>query len=74
MSRHIKVFVVSKGEIINISWHVSKLLEWKLAKGERAIVVGGCGMDMCFHTIYTLSSVLFRGKEGAGYILKSNNI
>ena len=35
------------------------------------LVVKGCGMDMGFHVVYTLSSLLFRdtAKGDAGYCL-----
>ena len=59
MMRHIKLYIVYKGEIINISWHAAQLLDWTLVKGEHALKVGGCGMDMCFHTVYSLGRRLF---------------
>ena len=59
MMRHIKLFVAYKGEIINISWDAANVLEWNMVKGEHALKVGGCGMDMCFHTVYSLGRKLF---------------
>ena len=35
-----------------------------------AVGVGGCGMDMGFHMVYTLASVLY----GDGYALKERYI
>ena len=32
--------------------------------------INGAGMDMGFHLVYNLSSVLFHGEDRAGYILK----
>tara|TARA_R110002020_G_scaffold470129_1_gene695662 strand:+ start:776 stop:1078 length:303 start_codon:yes stop_codon:yes gene_type:complete len=67
MSRHIKVFAISGERIQNISYHVSKLLDWRFTNKE-AVFVGGCGMDMGFHLIYTLSSKLYDD----GYAIKQS--
>lgn len=68
MSRRIGVYIAridkdkkytnGKPYIQRITWHVAKLLDYRLKND--ALVVGGCGMDMGFHVIYSLSSVLFR--------------
>jgi uncharacterized protein YkvS len=61
--------------IVDIGWHVARALDWPLSKkNEWSIKVGGCGMDMGFHLVYTLSSVLFRKEDksnqaDAGYSL-----
>jgi len=74
MSRDISVFIAKGERIENITYYVAHAIGWRLVErnGHRAIRVNGCGMDMGFHLIYTLSSVLFRGAvEGdAGYSLK----
>jgi len=67
MSRHIKVFAISGERIQNISYHVAKLLDWRFTNKE-AVFVGGCGMDMGFHLIYTLSSKLYDD----GYAIKQS--
>jgi hypothetical protein len=65
MNRHIKLFTVVDNELVNITWYASLVMEGKYAGdnkyGERVLKVPGCGMDMVFHTIYGLSSSLFRG-------------
>ena len=66
-SRHIKVLAISGERIQNVSYYVSKLLDWRYTDKE-AIFVGGCGMDMGFHLIYTLSSVLYDD----GYAIKQS--
>ena len=58
MSRIIHVYVVSKGEIQNITGFVAHALGWR-RHAHGGMYVGGCGMDMGFHTVYTLGSVLF---------------
>ena len=67
MSRHIKVFAISGERIQNISYHVSKLLDKRYTDKE-AVFVGGGGMDMGFHLIYTLSSKLYKD----GYAIKQS--
>ena len=73
MSRDISLYVVRNNELFNITYYASVALGWKLVErnGSRAIRVTGAGMDMGFHTVYTLSSVLYRGtvEDDAGYKL-----
>ena len=47
------------------SYYVSKILGYKL-KDNGAIFVKGCGMDIGFHVIYSLSQTLFND----GYAIK----
>ena len=74
MSRDLSLFVARDSEIVNITYYAAHALGWRLVErnGSRAIRVSGAGMDMGFHTVYTLARVLFRGAvEGdAGYSLK----
>jgi len=58
MTRHVSLYVVNKGEIINISRRASIVTGWKQSKNG-GLVVGGCGMDMGFHTVYTLGRYLW---------------
>jgi hypothetical protein len=73
MTRDISLIYVKGGHIHNITYSAALALGWPLSEksGNRAIRVSGCGMDMGFHTVYTLSSVLYRDTvEGdAGYAL-----
>jgi hypothetical protein len=79
MSRTISLKVAKEGKILDLTYYASIVLDWPLVEvnGSRALRVGGCGMDMGFHTVYTLSRVLFR-EEGqalhcdAGYALNHN--
>ena len=72
MTRNISLVVAKEGETIDITYYVAHALGEKVSesKGHRAIKVSGCGMDMGFHLVYNLSSVLFAGQERAGYVLK----
>jgi hypothetical protein len=70
MTRHISVRQIKKDYPLDWTRLVSIALDWKEAKnrfgGYNGIKVGGCGMDMGFHLVYTLSSVLYND----GYAIK----
>jgi hypothetical protein len=58
MYRSISLVVVSKGEQLPIDRYASTLLGEKIDR-HGGIGVGGCGMDMGFHLVYSLSRALF---------------
>ena len=64
MGRSIAAYVIVDGEPINISGLVAKAVGWTLDTDRLAVKVGGCGMDMGFHLVYSLSYVLW--PEGYG--------
>ena len=72
MSRNISLVIANGDEVMDITYYAAHALGDKLieSKGHRAIRVNGCGMDMGFHLVYNLSSVLFTGQDRAGYVLK----
>lgn len=71
MSRQISLKIVKEGELYDITYSVAKLLDLPLVEGfNRAVRVNGCGMDMGFDLVYSLSAVLFKGQERAGYIIR----
>jgi hypothetical protein len=78
MTRFIDLYVMRDNEPRRITWQAAKALGWTYDVKREALRVGGCGMDMGFHAVYTLSSVLFRGEnhrdpitgEDAGYSLR----
>ena len=64
MSRTISLIVwLPDGSKRDLSWNVATALGWSFDEKRQGIRVSGCGMDMGFHVVYTLSSVLFR-EEG----------
>ena len=78
MSRTMSLKVAKNGRIQDLTYYASIVLDYPLVEvnGSRAIRVGGGGMDMGFHVVYSLARVLFREKyEGqpeavdAGYSL-----
>lgn len=70
MSRTISILAIDRrhkrtGEIVDVSQHVARVLGWCVNSDNGAIRVDGCGMDMCFHTVYALSRVLYRDNRRA---------
>lgn len=60
MSRKISLFVTDKdGDIVDISWHVARVLDYTLDRDVFALKVKGAGMDMCFHLVYSLGHAMF---------------
>ncbi|MEI8137823.1 MAG: hypothetical protein WCH21_10910 [Bacteroidota bacterium] len=62
MSRNVGLYITQNNEIIDISYWASKALEWGYKEGySGGVKVGGCGMDMLFHTIDCLSYAMGYG-------------
>jgi len=70
MTRRIKCYIIKDNRLLNISYAVSKVMEWPL--NDKGLKISGCGMDMGFHVVYSLSSVLFKKEsdKDAGYSLR----
>jgi hypothetical protein len=69
MTRHISLKIAQGGEIYDITYNAALALGEKLhdVNGFNTIKINGAGMDMGFHLVYSLSSVLFHGQDRAGY-------
>lgn len=61
MYRNISVYFVKDNQPINISWHIAKVTNDRFNDKLNAVGIGGCGMDMGFHLVYSLSHCLFKG-------------
>ena len=70
MYRHISVHGIEDDNIRQYSHHVAKVLDWSYKFETGSIGVRGCGMDMGFHLVYTLASILYDD----GYSLKHRYI
>lgn len=58
MTRRISFYVITNGRLVNIDHRFAVITGWNQSdKG--GIVVSGCGMDMCFHAVYTLGRYLW---------------
>lgn len=60
MTRWLDLYVIRDGEPLRMTWSVANALGWTYDRKREALKVGGCGMDMGFHAVYTLGSVLWR--------------
>lgn len=72
MSRDMKVLTALDGQILDVTWYVGRLGigTIKERNGQRVIRVGGCGMDMGFHVVYSISSDLYRHQDDSGYVIR----
>lgn len=66
MSRRIKVFIVHDNQIIDITWWTANAIECRYNNKKEALVISGCGMDMGYHVVYSLATVLRYKKSGMG--------
>jgi hypothetical protein len=65
MSRTLDLYYVKEDKIIRITWSAAKALEWPYCQAKEALRVSGCGMDMGWSTVHSLSQVVL----GDGYAL-----
>lgn len=72
MSRDMKVLLADGGEIIDVTWYAGKLGIGTLKErnGQRVIRVSGCGMDMGFHVVYSISAMLYGYEERGAYTIR----
>ena len=70
MHREIAFYVVHNGEIVEISAWVAYVAGFAFNHDHFAVKVGGCGMDMGFHVVYTLANRLY----GEGYALTKRDL
>jgi hypothetical protein len=61
MTRKISLFVIRDNTPMRLSAIAARALRWGYDDKMGAVVVAGCGMDMGFQLVYSLSSVLFAG-------------
>lgn len=74
MTRWLDLYVIKDGRPLRLTWSAAMALGWPYDRKREAIKVSGCGMDMGFHTVYSLAYVLNNGKTDgdAGYSLQHN--
>lgn len=78
MTRYMDLYYIRENRPQRITYSAAKALGWTYDNKREALKVGGCGMDMGFHAVYTLASILFRNDgfkdtvtgEDAGYSLR----
>lgn len=60
MSRRIACYIARKrGEIVPITHDVATAIDAQWDSDNRTLRMDGCGMDMCFETVYQLGNVLW---------------
>ncbi len=69
MTRDISLVVFIDGQPIHPNWTAAKALGLRLNKGGAydSIRISGCGMDMGFHLVHQISSVLYGKDEKGNY-------
>lgn len=72
MTRHISVHIATEGAIEDITWLVGRAIGEKRDLDTGGLKISGCGMDMGFQIVYSLSAVLYREGfecigDGEGY-------
>lgn len=73
MVRSIVVLAVDDGKIVDVTYNVARVVGWSI-HDTGGVWVNGCGMDMQFHVVYTLSRILYQDAVptgDAGYMLTS---
>ena len=65
MLRIVDMYTVDDGRILNISWLAKHFLHHKYDANRRGFKVPGCGFDVGFDLVYTLSTALY-GRENEG--------
>lgn len=89
-SRSISVLAITdpatdyRGEarIIDVSHHVARVLGWSLDRDNGGVRVRGCGMDMAFHMVYSMSRIIHAdtgytrrdGGTDAGYAVSKQDL
>ena len=66
MYRHISIIVKSGENLLNQSYNIAKLLGYTYKDKTNSVGISGCGMDMGFALVYSLSQELY----GDGYAIK----
>ena len=72
MSRDMKILTALDGQILDVTWYVGRLGVGtvKERNGQRVLRVGGVGMDMGFHVVYTVSAILYGYEERGAYNIR----
>ena len=73
MSRLIDCYVIVDNQPQWISYHVARACDMTFDEKRESVRVGGCGMDMGYHIVYSLSRVLFPVFTCTGEECRSND-
>lgn len=59
MSRAISLAVSYKGEVVKLDYWASRAMGYPIDRNHGGLKVGGCGMDMGFHLVYSLGQTVW---------------
>jgi hypothetical protein len=60
MSRSIELYLIQgRDDVRKITYHVARVLSERIDQRNGGVIVTGCGMDMCFGTVYRLGQKLW---------------
>ena len=71
MYRHIQILATKKSRLYNLSYDVAELCGFSWKEKTNSVGVSGCGMDMGFHVVSTMSYYLYPNKERGEYYVNS---
>lgn len=78
MTRAISLFVAHKGEIRSLDYYMRELMGYHFDRNSGGVTVSGCGMDMVFHCVYSLSRTLYpkghKTHKDGGYVLNYSTL
>ena len=63
-------FIVRDDQVIRITAHLCRILQYEYCDERSAMIVGGGGMDMAFHVASSLSYNMFEDS----YVIRSNRV
>ena len=58
MSRRLKIYIVKDNQIIDITYDTANALEYRYNFEKGSLIIGGCGMDMGYYVVCSLTSLL----------------
>lgn len=77
MRRHIDFYVIRDNDLVYLTGYMATALDYPRENKRGSMVVDGAGMDMGFHIVHSLASVLYTNADGSyshdgAYSLKHN--
>jgi len=65
MMRVIDTYIIRDNQPLRLSWKIAKAIDHTYDRKHEGIKVTGCGMDMGYHIVHNLSSMLFCNPDGS---------
>lgn len=67
MSRSIDLYVIKDGRLVRMTAEARRILGLPYDSNHGGVKVQGCGMDMGYHLVDSLSRAVYDSKAGQGY-------